>query len=142
MHSIVTDRFIVGCGAVVTNGSGLILIVRQAAGYWGGQWIFPGGKLEMGETLEACARREVKEETGLDVEIEKQIGAYVSYDPQTSFEKQVVLVYFHGKYVSGIPAAGDGVTEAKWQTPEQLENLAARDEMPAILIKVLHDELG
>ena len=142
MHSSVTaERFIVGCGAVIVNASGMVLMVRQGAGYWGNQWIFPGGKLEPGETLEACARREVLEETTCSYDQVKQIGAYVSYDPHTSFEKQVVLIYYLGKYTAGIPTPGDGVTDAKWFTPEKIEDLASKNEVPTILIRILHDAL-
>jgi 8-oxo-dGTP pyrophosphatase MutT (NUDIX family) len=54
----------------------------------------------MGETLEAAARREVLEEAGCSFETVRQVGAYVSYDPHTSFEKQVVLVYYLGRFDS------------------------------------------
>lgn len=142
MHSSVTaQRFIVGCGAIIVNSSGMILMVRQSAGYWGGQWIFPGGKLEMGETLEACARREVLEETHLDFEIVRQVGAYVSYDPQTSFEKQVVLVYYLGRYTTGIATPGDGVTDTKWFTAEKIEDMSSKGEVPALVVRILHDAL-
>ena len=50
--------------------------------------IFPGGKLELGENLEACARREFKEETGCHLTNKKTVGAYVSYDPDTEYEKK------------------------------------------------------
>lgn len=142
MHSIVTtERFVVGCGAVIVNSSGMVLMVRQRGGYWADKWIFPGGKLEMGETLEACVHRETLEETTLRIDLEKQVGAYISYDPQTSFEKQVVLVYYLGRYTTGIATPGDGVTDTKWFTPEKIEDMAARGEVPAILIRILHDAL-
>ena len=136
-----SERFVVGCGTVVVNAGGLVLVVRQQSGYWGGKWIFPGGKLELGETLEACARREALEETGCDFDLVRQVGAYVSYDPSTPFEKQVVLVYFLGRYRSGVATAGDGVIEAKWMDTGAIENLAAKGEVPALLIHVLHDAL-
>ncbi|HMK47150.1 MAG TPA: NUDIX domain-containing protein [Methanocella sp.] len=135
------DRFIVGCGTVVVNDNGMMLMVRQSGGYWGGKWIFPGGKLEMGETLEACARREIAEETGCSYDTIRQVGAYVSYDPDTSFEKQVLVIYFLGRYTSGIPRPGDGVTEAKWFTIERIYEMATRGEVPALLIRVLDDAI-
>jgi 8-oxo-dGTP diphosphatase len=135
------DRFIVGCGAVVTGKDKKILMVRQQIGYWAGKWIFPGGKLEMGETLEGAARREVIEETGCNFETIRQIGAYVSYDPHTSFEKQVVLVYFLGEYAGGKLIVGEGVTESGWFSAGEIEAMAAKSEVPAILLKVLDDAL-
>jgi ADP-ribose pyrophosphatase len=136
------ERFIVGCGAVVTGKDKRILMVRQQVGYWAGKWIFPGGKLEMGETLEAAARREVLEETGCQFETTSQIGAYVSYDPHTDFEKEVVLVYYFGRYVSGKPIVGEGVTETSWFSPDEIETMVTKGEVPAILLKVLEDALS
>ncbi len=136
------DRFIVGCGAVVTGEDKRILMVRQQVGYWAGKWIFPGGKLEMGETLEGAARREVLEETGCTFETIRQVGAYVSYDPYTSFEKQVVLVYYLGEHSGGKLIVGEGVTDSGWFSVEEIEAMAAKGEVPAILLKVLEDALA
>ena len=136
------DRFIVGCGAVVMARDKKLLLVRQQVGYWAGKWIFPGGKLEMGETLEAAARREVLEETGCQFETVRQVGAYVSYDPYTSFEKQVVLVYYLGEHSGGKLIVGEGVTDSGWFSADQIEAMAAKGEVPAILVKVLDDALG
>jgi ADP-ribose pyrophosphatase YjhB (NUDIX family) len=134
-------RFIVGCGAIVMGKDKRMLMVRQQAGYWAGKWIFPGGKLEMGETLEGAARREVLEETGCTFETVRQIGAYVSYDPQTSFEKQVVLVYYLGNLAGGRLIVGEGVTESGWFFADEIEAMAAKGEVPAILLRVLEDAL-
>jgi 8-oxo-dGTP pyrophosphatase MutT (NUDIX family) len=134
-------RFIVGCGAVVTGTDNRILMVRQQVGYWAGKWIFPGGKLEMGETLEGAARREVLEETGCTFETVRQIGAYVSYDPYTTFEKQVVLVYYLGDLAGGRLIVGEGVTESGWFSADEIDAMAAKGEVPAILLRVLEDAL-
>ncbi len=64
------DKFdempMVGVGVLVTRGNQVLLLHRHHA-HGEGTWSPPGGHLEFGETPEACARREVKEETGLDV---------------------------------------------------------------------------
>ena len=134
-------RFIVGCGALVIGKDKKMLMVRQEVGYWAGRWIFPGGKLEMGETLEAAARREVLEETGCHFETVRQIGAYVSYDPDTTFEKQVVLVYYLGNYSRGRLVVGEGVTDSGWFGMDEIEAMAAKGEVPAILLKVMKEAL-
>jgi ADP-ribose pyrophosphatase YjhB (NUDIX family) len=135
------DRYIVGCGAIVIGKDKKMLMVRQQIGYWAGKWIFPGGKLEMEETLEGAARREVLEETGCHFETVRQIGAYVSYDPHTSFEKQVVLVYYLGDFAGGKLIVGEGVTESGWFSADEIEAMAAKNEVPAILLRVLEDAL-
>lgn len=132
-------RYIVGCGAVARNSEGKFLMVRQMSGYWQGQWIFPGGKLELGETLEQCARREFIEETGCNLNIKNEIGAYISYDPNTSHEKQVVLIYFMGNSMTGQPVVGEGVTDIGWFDIGQLEELAAKGAVPKLILKVAKD---
>jgi 8-oxo-dGTP diphosphatase len=135
-------RFIVGCGTIVHDDKGRLLMVRQMGGYWKGQWIFPGGKLELGETLEQCARREFMEETGCDVNVKRLIGAYTSYDPNTEFEKQVVLIYFLGNSLKGNPSAGEGVTDIGWFSPEEIERMAKSGQSPYLILKVMRDAFG
>jgi 8-oxo-dGTP diphosphatase len=134
-------RYIVGCGAAALNDEGKFLMVRQMGGYWQGLWIFPGGKLEMGETLEECARREFIEETGCDLHIQKQIGAYTSYDPDTEFEKQVVLIYYSGNGITGDPRAGEGVTDVGWFSPGDIESMAKTGTVPKIILQVTKDAI-
>ena len=57
----------VGVGCVVFDGSGRVLLVQRSNPPQAGFWHIPGGRLEWGETLEACAKREVMEETGIEV---------------------------------------------------------------------------
>jgi 8-oxo-dGTP diphosphatase len=134
-------RYIVGCGAVALDGVGKFLMVRQGGGYWQGMWIFPGGKLELGETLEECARREFTEETGCDLRIKRQIGAYTVYDPDTEHEKQVVLIYYLGNDVTGNPGAGEGVTDIGWYEMADIEAMAKTGIVPNIILQVAKDAI-
>lgn len=134
-------HYIVGCGAIARNGEGRFLMVRQMGGYWRGKWIFPGGKLEIGETLEQCALREFAEETCCDITIKNLVGAYVSYDPDTGFEKQVVLIYFRGDSPSCEPKVGEGVTEVGWFSLQELEALEKSGQVPHIIIDIAKDSL-
>lgn len=135
-------KYIVSCGCVVRNNDGRLLMVRQQNGYWRSLWIFPGGKLEVGETLEECARREVLEETGCTYMTVRQVGAYVSYDRDTEYEKQVVLVYYLGEYSGGELIAGDGVTDARWFDIGEIENMAAQGMVPRLIFQVALDALN
>ena len=77
--------------AGVIQRSGLYLIARRALGKrLEGYWEFPGGKVEAGETHEACLARELKEELDLDVTVEGYIGESVS----GKGEKQMRLVAY------------------------------------------------
>jgi 8-oxo-dGTP diphosphatase len=62
--------------AIVEFPDGRILLVKRRTVPFKGYWALPGGRVEAGETVEQTVVREVKEETGLDVEIVRKIGEY------------------------------------------------------------------
>lgn len=68
---------IVYAGGCIFNEKGEVLLQKRADC---NKWGFPGGAVELGETPEMAAIREVKEETGLDVEVNKLIGIYTDSD--------------------------------------------------------------
>src|SRR3990172_4190609 len=65
---------------IVRRPDGKFLLIRrsQLSKANPGFWEIPGGKMDAGETVDASLRREVKEETGLDLKVEKLLGAYES----------------------------------------------------------------
>ena len=70
-----TDRPVVGCLAVVRRGD-KILLVQRAKPPGAGKWGFPGGHLEMGETVQECAVRELREETGIEADALSVLTAF------------------------------------------------------------------
>ncbi|MER3397722.1 MAG: DNA mismatch repair protein MutT [Chloroflexota bacterium] len=67
---------LVWAGAVVTDGAGRVLLQRLGFGRRAGNWALPGGLLEADETAEEAARREVGEETGLQVQLTGLLGVF------------------------------------------------------------------
>lgn len=67
------NSLVVGSSAVVTDGEGRILLQRRSDS---GNWALPGGAMDIGETFAQSAIREVREETGFDVRIDRIIGIY------------------------------------------------------------------
>ena len=67
------NSLVVGSSAVVVDGEGRILLQRRSDS---GNWALPGGAMDIGETFAESALREVKEETGFDVRIERIVGIY------------------------------------------------------------------
>lgn len=61
------QRPLIGIGVIIIR-EGKILLGKRRNAHGAGSWCCPGGHLEYGESLETCARREVKEETGLEIE--------------------------------------------------------------------------
>lgn len=72
--------------AIVEFSNGKILLVRRSTQPFKGYWALPGGKVDVGETVEQAVVREVKEETGLDVEIMKKTGEYHEKGIQNGLE--------------------------------------------------------
>jgi len=92
-------------------------------------WAIPGGFVDWGETVEAAAVREAKEETGLDVRLVRQFHTYS--DPARDPRGHTVSVVFIAT-ASGVPQGGDDAKEARIFTPDDLPPDIAFDH-PEIL---------
>mgnify|MGYP003413501732 FL=1 len=105
-HESIFLNFAGGC---IEDKNGRILLQkRKDRNVWG----FPGGAIEIGESAEEAAIREVKEETGLIVEAESLIGVYTKYfDEYPNGDKaQTITFFFKLKVVGGELSTSDGET--------------------------------
>lgn len=132
------EKYPVACYACIIRGDE-VLLIREVDGYWKDLWVLPGGSLEMGETLEDCARREAMEEVGCQVEILQQIGAYLSFDPETCFEKQVLLIAYLARYVRGSPLVSTHEREVRWVPFHQIQDLREMNKLPDIIARIIYD---
>jgi 8-oxo-dGTP diphosphatase len=98
-HQIPTTRI-----SVVVIDEGKILLVRHRKGNRQ-YWVLPGGRLEYGETFQECGVRELKEETGLDVEIQGFLFLSEAIAPDRS--RHIVNVYLRAKVVGGTMRLGN-----------------------------------
>lgn len=104
--------------AAIIHRDGHILIARRpSSGLLGGMWEFPGGKVETGEALPDALRREIQEELGVNVRVEKPFGVY--FHAYTHFK--VTLHAFHCYLQAGEPRAIEA-SELRWVTPEELSS--------------------
>jgi len=108
-------RPVVGVGAIVLDGHS-VLLVKRAHEPLKGQWSLPGGKVELGETLEAAAAREVREETGLEIEVGPivQVLDRIDRDPAGAVLHHFVLVDFAGRPLGGTLCCASDAAEARW----------------------------
>lgn len=100
-----------------------VLLIQRGNDPFKGQWAFPGGFMNMDETAEQCAIRELKEETGLNVSLLKQIGAYsdVERDPRG----RTVTVAYLALAEKPFPVKGnDDAAKAEWFALNALPPLA------------------
>lgn len=108
-------HFHVTAGLIWRDGK--LLITRRPQGsHLAGYWEFPGGKQETGETLEACLRREIMEELGVDVKIERRL-LQVDHDYEM---KSISLHLFQCSRLRGEPRP-IGCDDLKWVDPQDLD---------------------
>lgn len=104
---------LVSVAAMVHNDRGEILLVNSP---WRG-WEYPGGLIEPGETVEAALRREIREEAGVEVEIERFVGIC------KNVERNIVNIDFVCRYVGGELTTSEESTEVIWAAPERAMEL-------------------
>ena len=116
------DRPYVGVGAVIVQG-GQVLIVKRKYDPLAGQWSLPGGGVELGETLEDSVVREMREETGLDIEVGPVIEVFdrITRDSNGDVRYHFVLVDYLCWPAGGRLRAGSDVADAVFVHPSELE---------------------
>ena len=99
----------VSVAALVTNEEGKILLVNSP---WRG-WEYPGGLIEPGESFEAALKREILEESGVEIEITGFVGIC------KNVEKDIVNIDFTARKIGGSLATSEESTEVGWFSPEE-----------------------
>ena len=128
---------IAGVGAVVLDNDQRVLLVRRGQEPLLGEWSIPGGALELGERLEDGVRREVREETGLDVMPEEIVAVFdhISHasDDPSRIRFHYVLVDYRCRVTGGTLKSATDVTEARWATWTELTGHGALQVRPFTL---------
>ena len=129
-------RPIVGVGALIFR-RGLILMAQRGKEPLKGFWSLPGGALELGESLDAGVRREVREETGLVVQPLKvfEIFERIMRDAAGEPEYHYVLVDYLCRVSGGTLHAGDDVCAVMWVEREALKQLQITEGTLAVIEK-------
>ena len=133
------DRPIVGVGGVVVQ-NGLALIVKRAHDPRKGEWSLPGGLLELGESLQDAARREIKEETGLDIEVGPVIETFdrVHRDDHGKVRYHFVIVDFVCSSIDGEAVPGSDADGVAWVSADDIDEYAVNDHAKAVIMRGLN----
>src|SRR5438128_5635713 len=91
-YSESSAQFRIAVYAIIFDDGRVLLALRRNIDWWN----LPGGGMELGETVDEAMRREIREETGLEVEVERLVGVYSK--PQ----KQEVVLTFHCRAIGGV----------------------------------------
>ena len=99
--------------AIPRDPDGNIWLLRRAFDPGGGLWTFPGGFVDLGETVEDAAHRETREELEIDIDLGGLVGVYSRAD------ERIVLVVFHATAL-GTPRTTEEATEVRAFAPAEL----------------------
>jgi 8-oxo-dGTP diphosphatase len=132
------DRPYVGVGAVIVD-RGMVLIVRRKYEPLAGQWSIPGGGVEVGETLEQCVTREIREETGLEIAVGPVIEVLdrISRDDDGRVCYHFVVVDYLCWPVGGELIAASDVADARFVDPAALEPYQLAEQALAVIRRAI-----
>ena len=132
------DRPAVGVGAVIVR-DGRALIVRRGHEPRKGEWSLPGGLVHLGESLADAARREVREETGLEVELGPIIETFdrIHRDDAGRIRYHFVIVDFVCWSPGGDAVAGSDAEAVAWVTADEIDRYGVNAHAKAVILKGL-----
>jgi 8-oxo-dGTP diphosphatase len=127
-------RPIVGVGVVVWHGDRMLL-VRRGKPPRLGHWSLPGGAQQLGETVAEAARREVKEEVGLDVTLGDIVATVdlIERDPQDRIRYHYTLIDFVAEAPSAALRPGSDAADARWFSIAEIEALGLWSETVRVI---------
>ena len=121
------QKIMIGVGAVIKDRTGRILLVKhipERGGFWQDKWICPGGELELGETIEDGIRREVKEETQLEIDLVKPLSPFdrvVRSNGDVSLH--VIYIDYEARVTGGKLKPGSDINKAIWVETERIPQI-------------------
>ena len=122
--------------AVVTDDQARILLIRRRDN---DLWALPGGGMELGESIVETAVREVKEETGLNIEVTGLIGVYTNPRHVIAYTdgevRQQFSLCFTTRLIGGDPRVDSESTDIAWTRPEDIASLNMH---PSMRLRIEH----
>ena len=128
-----TQPFLAVSAAIFRNGR--VLIVCRARPPAHGVYTLPGGGVELGETLEQAVIREVREETGLEIEPIELAGyrEMIARDADGRIQWHFVILPFAARWIAGEVTLNEELAEANWLMPSELSRLKTTEGLVAIV---------
>ena len=124
-------RPVLGAAAVVIH-DGRVVLIRRGKAPSAGEWSIPGGAVELGESVEAALRREVREETGLDIAVGRFLEVFerVERDDDGAVRFHFVVLDYAATVVGGTLRAGDDAADVGARRSRRSGSLRARRHRP------------
>jgi 8-oxo-dGTP diphosphatase len=128
----------VGVGAVVVR-DGKVLLIKRAHEPRKGEWSLPGGIVELGEGLLEALRREVREETGLEISVGPHIETFdrIHRDAEGRVRYHFVIVDYLCTSADGEPIAATDAEAVAWAGADDLDRYHVNAHATAVILKAL-----
>lgn len=132
------NRPIVAVGAIVVS-EGKVLLARRGKEPAYGLWSVPGGAVHLGEELQAAARREIREELGIEVELTDVIEVLerVTRDAEGQVLYHYVIVDYLARWIGGEPTPSAEALEVRWIAPEEFSQYEMTRGTADVLRRIL-----
>jgi ADP-ribose pyrophosphatase len=129
----------VAVGAIIIRDDRVLLVKRNKPP-GEGLWAIPGGRVELGETLQQAAEREIKEETGLTIQARDIVYTFevIERDDAGRPRYHYVIVDLVAEYGKGELNPSDDASEARWVTPQELKCLPVSQATRDVLTNIVH----
>ena len=126
----------VAVGAVVFKND-RVLLVRRGKAPSSGLWAIPGGRVELAETLQEAAEREIREETGITVKAREPVFTFdvVDRDDTGGIRFHYVIVDLAADYVAGELRPGDDALDARWVSAREIRDLDVSEKTRELLMQ-------
>ena len=106
--------------AVIVDGDGQVLLTKRSIPPFQGEWVMPGGKIDLGEPIVEALKREVWEEVGLEVEVGRLIDVFEHVTPGEDNYHFIIIYYLCTPLYCDVNHNRDEVMEARWVRGDDL----------------------
>jgi 8-oxo-dGTP diphosphatase len=130
------DHIITSVVAVILNDANEVLLTRRSIPPFQGEWVMPGGKIDLGEPIFRALQREVQEEVGLAVEVEDLIDVFEHITPGADNYHFIILYYLCRPLHCAVSHNESEVSAACWVPADQLHRYNMPDGTRHILGKL------
>ena len=114
--------------AVIVRKGDKILLAKRGGEPYKGLWAPPGGSVELGEAVFEAGRREVREETGVDTEINgiQEVEDFIRRDAEGMVQAHLIIIRLIGSYAGGTAKADSDADDVGWYSVDELDSLPLR----------------
>jgi 8-oxo-dGTP diphosphatase len=134
------DHIVTSVVAVIINDDQEVLLTKRNVPPFQGEWVMPGGKIDLGEPIIRAIEREVMEEVGLQVEVVDLLDVFEHVTPGDENYHFIILYYRCRPLFCDISHNQDEVEEARWVAQQDLAAFKMPDGTRFILGKVFQQE--